>query len=70
VVLLGSKSACHIYYKNLQTRCWWLMSKILAAEIRRIGVPGQPGQKVHDTPSQLKKAVCCGNGRKLKRGGL
>jgi hypothetical protein len=39
-----------IYFKNsTRARCWWLTPVILAtqeAEIRRIGVPSQPGQIV------------------------
>jgi hypothetical protein len=49
-------------------RCWWLTPVILGtweAEIRRIMVPGQPGQIVHETLSpknnQIKMDWRCGS---------
>jgi hypothetical protein len=40
--------------KMFPARCWWLPPVILATwegEIRRIAVPGQPGQILQGTPS-------------------
>jgi hypothetical protein len=49
------KPCCGIYCINLGTVVTPLISAIWEAEIKRTMVPGHPGQKVWQIPSQWKK---------------